>query len=148
MSMWLELAKLTPADLEKVRADPQRLDPVFFEEEGEALDELDPEADVFGTDYRTLSAIAEAMEIDLDDGESWLSRATGNGIGSELAFDFTYGPGFLLTPDEVQQVAAGLSAEGWADAAAVEDDDENLPGLLRFFTTAAKQKRGIVGGVS
>jgi hypothetical protein len=148
MSMWLNLAKLAPADLEKVREDPQRLDRIFFEEEGEAPTEFDEEKDVFGTDYRTLAAIAEAMEIDLDEGESWLSRATGSGIGAELEFDFTYGPGFVLLPDEVKQVADGLSAEEWAGEALAIDDDENLPGLLRFFVAAAEQRRGIVGGVS
>lgn len=145
--MWLNLAKLSPTQLEQVRGDPQLLDGIFFED-GEVPDDFQEESDVFGTDYRTLSAIAEAMEIDLEDGESWLSRATGNGIGSELDFEFTYGDGFLLSPDDVKQIASGLAKEPWAEEAGKVDDDENLPGLLRFFAAAARQNRGIVGGIS
>jgi hypothetical protein len=148
MSMWLNLAKLSSEQLELVRLEPQRLDGVFFEEDAGGIDGIDEDADVFGTDYRTLLAIAEALEIDLDDGESWLSRATGNGLGSEIDYEFCYGPGFTMTADEVKQVAAGLAAEPWAEDALGVDDDENLPGLLRFFAKAAEEGKGLVGGVS
>jgi hypothetical protein len=69
-------------------------------------------------------------------------------MGSALDFDFCYGPAFGMTPEEVKEVAAGLAAEPWAHEALGVDDDENLPGLLRFFAEAAAEGKGLVGGVS
>ena len=150
MSMWLNLVKLAPAELERVKAKPDLLENVFFDDGEVPLAGYSEETDVFGTDYRTLSAIAEAMEDgeSLEDQESWLAKSAGNGIGDDVDYEFTYGSAYALSPDEVKQIAAGFAAEAWYAEIADDDDDENLPGLVRFFATAAKEGKGIIGGVS
>jgi len=150
MSMWLNLVKLTLDDVEKVKAKPNVLDAVFFDGGTSQLASYNEANDVFGTDYRTLSEVGEAMADgeELEEQDTWLAKSVGNGLGDELDYEFCYGPGFVLSPDEVKNVATGFASEAWyADAEAV-DDDENIPGLVRFFETAAKEGKGVIGGVS
>ena len=47
-----------------------------------------------------------------------------------------------------EQVAEGLAAEPWAADALAIDDDENMPGLLRFFALAMQEGKAVIGGVS
>jgi hypothetical protein len=113
MSMWLILAKVEVGLLEAVRADPGLLSSLLFDD-GEAPipDELsaafDAGSDVFEADYRTLSAIADALPA-----QEWFQKATGDGTESLPYDDLTYGPAFAHGPQEVSDVAAGLVAEGW-----------------------------------
>ena len=165
--MWLNLAKISPELLVDVRARPDLLAAVFFgddsELDGPAVDggdhpllaKLDPDDDIFGTDYRTLCAVAEAYaavaggSADVEDGESWLSKAT-HGAGELLDYEFCYGAAFVLDPVEVSAVAAGLAAEGWVEddedtLGAAFDDDENLG---RFYAAATREGKAVVGGIS
>ena len=48
------------------------------------------------------------------------------------------GPAFVLTPDEVRQAAEGLVTEGWA----------RFLGLGPFFSSAAAEGKGVIGGVN
>src|SRR5512139_3251716 len=124
MSMWLNLAKVSPELLTEIRADPELLEAIFFEED-ELPDGVSIRFDVFGCDYRTLSAVAEAVAKMEDPGADWrdhfvwLSRATGDNEADHLdGYEFTYGPAFTLAPADVRLVAEGMAAEDWS----YEDD--------------------------
>lgn len=182
MSMWLTLAKVSPETLRAIQERPQLMDGMFFEndEDGQADPvpaDFDPDADVLGTDYRTLTMIAEGLAEHLgspasfEEQDTWLSKAA-HGLGDLLDYDFCYGPAFVLTPAQVAEIALGLAEEedavqaaGGADAADPddeadpdqeiiaqaaadlddEDDDEDL-GV--FYAAAAREGKGMVGGVS
>ncbi|MFF3940710.1 DUF1877 family protein [Streptomyces phaeofaciens] len=139
MSMWLNLAKTDPARLREARENPELIDALFSDED-------DPEqaADLHEEDYRTLAEIAEgraAAEEDSADWTSaypWLARATGHGCETVEEYDFGYGPAFLLTPDEVRQVADGLEREGWT----------RFLELGPYYAEAATEGKGMIGGIS
>jgi hypothetical protein len=131
MSMWLNLAKVSPELLTEIRAEPDLLDSIFFDED-DLPDGLSLQSDVFGCDYRTLSAIAEFTAEQVQPGVDWreryiwLRRATGDNEADHLVgYEFTYGPAFTLAPTDVQRVAEGLASEEWS----YEDDDEDLEEL-------------------
>ena len=132
--MWLNLAKVTPALLAEIRERPALLDVLFLDEGADLPDGFDERRDVFGCDYRTLSAVAEAMAdqerpgADWRDLYPWLRRATGDeGADHLTAYEFTYGPAFLLTVEDVVTVHRGLTEEGWAFVDDVDDLDAALP---------------------
>src|SRR5262245_29327513 len=114
MSMWLNLAKITPDLLAQIRTDPQLLDAIFFSTQG--LPEpsgFDSERDVYGYDYRIISDIAAARAAG-DGVEDWqvafpaLAAATTDSevVGEPLdSFEFTYGCAVVLTVTEVAQLA-------------------------------------------
>lgn len=136
MSMWLNYAKLSPSTFEKAKKTPSLVESLFFSEAGAARPaDFDSEADVFGEDYRTISAVTEAMD-EAGVPHEWLDKAMGDGAGDELAYEFCYGPGFALSPAEVKTIAKELGKEG------------DGFGIAEFFAEAAKQGKGIVGGVS
>jgi len=129
--MWLSLAKVDPSVLTAIRAEPDLLD-AYFEYDEAAPAGFNPYSDLFSCDYRTLTAIAEAKaehENNSDDWTEcfpWLRRATGEGEGEQLDYEFTYGLAFVLDVHEVPEVVAGLTAEGWSfDALEYQLDDEN-----------------------
>ena len=102
MSMWLVLVKIEPDLLEAVRADPQLLATILGEEEHPLPDGLsvaiDVEADHFGADYLTLSAIADVMPA-----KEWFDKAT---TGTEsLDYDgFTYVPKDFKSPRDYNRL--------------------------------------------
>ena len=167
--MWLSLAKVNPGLFAEIRANPDLLDAIFFDE-GDRPDGLNERSDVFGCDYRTLSAVAEgcaeAEEAGTDWREhyAWLARATGEDEADHLpGYEFTYGPAFAFTAADVQRVAEGLAEESWS---LDEDDVRELAGtggdeedgdepefddfidLVPFFSAAAREGKAIVGGIS
>jgi hypothetical protein len=169
MSMWLNLAKVSPALLAEIRTRPDLLDALFFEESS-GIEGFDPHADVLGCDYRTLSAIAEAMAGHDDPALDWrdqypgLSRATGEADVEYLdGYEFTYGPAFAIAPEDLPAVLESLVAEDWTyddldeleegdtDAAEADEDDELMYGdvedLVPFFEAAAREGKAVVGGI-
>ncbi|MFF3373545.1 hypothetical protein ACFYXF_11420 [Streptomyces sp. NPDC002680] len=140
MSMWLKLTKLEPSLLKS------------------ALEEFRRTGDSFGCDYRLLSAVAEGR-AEVEEGTAdwtkaypWLARSTGHGCVVIEEHRFGYGPAFILTPDEVRQVAKGLVAEGWAVGATAADwdgesEDHGLQDLGPFFAAAAAEGKAVLGGV-
>jgi hypothetical protein len=137
MSMWLNLAKVSPALLTEIRADPALLDRLFFEDEAGVPDGVTARADIFGCDYRTLVAVAEAKAVDAgadgddwNDSQPWLARATGDDTGNLIEeYEFTYGPAYYFDADEVRAVHDGLVAEGWVFPDDMFDEYEEEPDL-------------------
>ncbi|MFF4273633.1 hypothetical protein [Streptomyces sp. NPDC001536] len=140
MSMWLKLAKIEPSLLG-------------------AVPEGGPEPDFHAFDFRTLTAVA-ADRAEVEEGAAewtkvypWLARSTGHGCEVVEGHEFGYGPGFVLTPDEVRQVAVGLVAEGWTRRGTTaadwdeEGEDHGLEDLGPFFTAAASEGKAVIGGV-
>ncbi|GIH06067.1 hypothetical protein Rhe02_41340 [Rhizocola hellebori] len=149
MSMWLMLAKIEVGLLDAVRADPDLLAGVLGEDESPMPEDLsaafDAGSDLFEADYRTLSAIAEALES-----KEWFDQATG-GTESLDYEDFTYGPAFALSPRDVSAVAAGLVADGWPVSGTADEPDDEFDDdidLAGFFIAAANQGRAVVGGIN
>jgi hypothetical protein len=134
MSMWLNLAKVSPDLLAQIRARPDLLDNLFFDEEADPPAGVDLRVDLFGCDYRTLTAIAEGMASQEAPGTDWretyvfLRRATGDDERDHLqGYEFTYGPAFALGTDDVLAVHRGLSDEGWDfDGDDLDDDEDEL----------------------
>ncbi|WP_157968562.1 hypothetical protein [Streptomyces geranii] len=130
--MRLKLARIGPALLEAMR------------EAVRPTPGLVGDLSFHGYDYRVLDAVAEGR-AEAEEGTAdwrtaypWLARATGHGCATVEGYEFGYGPAFVLTPDEVRQVADGLRAEGWAGA--FEDLDP-------FFAAAAAEGEAVIGGV-
>ena len=75
-------------------------------------------------------------------GCDWTRRALGEEYGSELAFEFCYGPGFGFSPAEVKALAEGLAAEEW------DPEDDYEENIARFFAKAAAAGKAVIGGVN
>ena len=139
MSMWLEYAMVDEATFEKAKEDEGVCDAIFFADEAPAG--VDRATQVIGLDYRTLSAMIEGME-EAGIGCDWTRRALGEEYGSELAFEFCYGPGFGFSPAEVKALAEGLAAEEW------DPEDDYEENVARFFAKAAAAGKAVIGGVN
>jgi hypothetical protein len=136
MSMWLSYAKLSPSSFDEVRKSPSLVEALFFDSELSPPSDFDSEKDTFGEDYRSISSVLEAMEEDVGHEAGALKRAMGDGAGEELEYEFCYGPGFALSPADVVTLARELA------------EDSDGFGIAEFFAEAAKQGKGIVGGIS
>ena len=110
MSMQLTLARIDAALLAAIRDEPRLLDRILGGDDRPlpaGLAKTFNPGDVFSVDYRSLDAIAAAMQSRV-----WFDRATG---GTETVdYDMNYGSAFMLNPARVGEIAAGLAAEGWA----------------------------------
>jgi hypothetical protein len=112
MSMQLTLAKIDAALLDVIRAEPRLLDRILGGDIPGGDDRPLPGGavltaeDRFSVDYRTLDAIAGTLAD-----RTWFDRATGGADTVDYAMN--YGPAFVVSPDHVREVAAGLAAEGW-----------------------------------
>ncbi|MEQ1502215.1 MAG: hypothetical protein ABMB14_08285 [Myxococcota bacterium] len=135
MSMWLNYAKVSASTLKSLRAKPETVEPLFFDSALPKPGDFDPDADVFGEDYRTISEVVEAM-VEAEAGGEWLARAMGEGSGDEVGYEFCYGAAFAFAPAEVAEIAA----EG--------KKDPDPFGIGEFFAQAAAEGKGIIGGVS
>jgi hypothetical protein len=169
MSMWLSLAKFETRQMADLKSNLPLLESIFRDGESVSLPGFDFKRDMFGTRYDDLFSMITAFhdgvpgpafrienghtiyrtakEIDFDIEESWVAKAAGNGMGQEIDIEFNYGPGFLLTPQQVKEASLGFAREAWLKEFATVDDDQNIPGLIKFYAEAAKQGRFIVGGV-
>jgi hypothetical protein len=172
MSMWLNLAKVSPDLLAEIRARPDLFDRLFFEDESGLPDGVTARTDILGCDYLTINALAESLarESGVDPewrtGLPWLARAVGDDPPHAIdEYEFCYGSGFYVEPGEVAAIRDGLISEGWptpddlADDDADEDDDaveeaedayeyDDFVHLIPFFDAAAREGKAIVGGVS
>jgi hypothetical protein len=165
--MWLNLAKVTPDLLNAIKAEPELIDRLFFDEDGSPLEGVDPERDVFGCDYLTLGAVAAAMARgeeadgeDLDrfadadeewrDSQPWLARAVGEEASPLGDYEFTYGAAYCLDADQVRAIRDGLVDEGWelVDSRDEPEEYDDFVDLLPFFDAAAREGKAIVGGIS
>ena len=107
MSMLLTLARVDATVVGAIRADPGLLDRIFAGDGRPLRDGLAVDSDdVFSADYRTLDAIAGAM-----DARVWFDRATGG--TDTVEYDLNYGSVFVLGPAQVSEIAVGLATEGW-----------------------------------
>ena len=144
MGMELLLVRLTPAQQEAIAADPQLLRLIFPEEENAPLPgvlaSLDIDADTLMESYLHVSAILDESVEEYE----WMRKAA-NGMGATIRFDYGYEDVFVLSPEQVAEIAAGLDAEEWLRP----DSDEAWPVLAvaTFYREAAKLGRGIIGGV-
>jgi hypothetical protein len=171
MSMWLMLAKVPPAMLDRALATPEILDGIFTEDDPPAG--FDPRRDLLGCDYRTLLAVARARAGSEEAGSEeadggwppaypWLGRAVGESPahgGLQLDYELTYGSAFGLPADAVLQVTAGLVEEGWAlllggaDEGEVDGDEEepyefdDFVDVLPFYEAAMREGKAVIGGV-
>ncbi|MFF6980006.1 hypothetical protein ACFZAV_20195 [Streptomyces sp. NPDC008343] len=144
--MGLTLVKIAPPLLEEARRNPELINALFFDRDASALvpHGFRPGMDSHGEDFRALGDSAEGR-AEVEEGESdwrsaypWLARATGHGREVVEEYEFGYGPAFVLTPDEVRQIAEGLVGEGWA----------RFLGLGPFYASAAAEGKGVIGGVN
>ncbi|MEU0933032.1 hypothetical protein [Embleya sp. NPDC005971] len=138
MSSWLTLVKIEPALLGELR---ERADPV-----GELLGTRGRggDGDAHGEDYRSLCGVAEGR-AEVEEGTAdWtavypaLARAVGDGGGAGEVLDPGDGTAFVLTPEEVARVAAGLADEGWI----------RFLDIARFYVAAAAEGRAVLGQVN
>lgn len=142
MSIQLEYCKVTPATLAKILLDESILGSIVFGK-GEPPAEFDGTKDWTAVDYRIYSAIAEetgGMEISAQ--KTWTAKAAGVNFGSDLEFEFNYGPAFYFSVEEVKQIAEGLIEEGWNPE---EDYDGNIS---RFFSRTSAEGKAVIGGVN
>jgi hypothetical protein len=151
MSMWLNLAKISPELMREIRERPELIEVLFFDED---LPGFDSERDVYGYDYRLLNDIADGRakaegETDWRTVYTWMAEATGES-GAELeGYEFAYGPAFLLDPSRVARVAKGLMGEGWGFKARSQHADyEEFDDLGPFFAAAVREGKAVVGGIS
>ncbi|MFG1609111.1 hypothetical protein [Actinoplanes sp. NPDC049265] len=144
MSMELLLVRLTPAQQEAIAADPELLDLVFPEDEQASLPgvlaSLHIDADTLEENYLEISAILDESVEEYE----WMRKAA-NGTGTTIRFDFGYGDAFVLSPEQVAEIAAGLDAEEWLRP----DSDEagSVLAVAAFYRDAAALGRGVIGGV-
>ncbi|MEZ4237892.1 MAG: hypothetical protein R3F59_17435 [Myxococcota bacterium] len=141
MSMWFNAARLSAASFEAIRKEPRLVEALFFDSKLAKPADFDAERDVFGADYRLIGEMIEAMEEsgieEVAEDAGLVRHALGEEEeGSPIAYDFCYGPGFAMTPDEVKAVSKRIGK-----------DDEGF-GIGPFFAAAAKAGQGIIGGVS
>jgi hypothetical protein len=140
MSMWMSVARVSPAALERMQNDDLILDSIFFGEGDEAKkarSQLGMDADaIVGMDYLMAHQAIESM-----------AAAMGRDAGSDpviedlspsgsLEYEAGYGPAFFLDPDAVKEALMG--------ATTLELDDE----VQSLFATAAAEGEYIVGVVS
>ena len=144
MGMELLLVRLTQAQQETIVADPELLDLVFPEDEHDPLPgvlaSLNIGADTLAESYLEISAILDESVEEYE----WMRKAA-NGTGMTIRFDYGYGDVFVLSPEQVAEIAAGLDAEEWLRP----DSDEaaSVLAVANFYRDAAKLGRGIIGGV-
>ncbi|MFF7248225.1 hypothetical protein ACFZBU_30440 [Embleya sp. NPDC008237] len=135
MSMWLTLVKIEPALPNEAR---ESSDPVGELRNARGRD------DAHGEDYRVLCGIAEGRAEVEEGTAAWmnvypaLARAIGNGCAAVEASGPGRGAPFVLTPEEVAHVAAGLADEGWT----------RFLEIARFYVVAAAEGRAVVGEVT
>lgn len=143
MSMILHLVKL-PIELgERVIATPDLLNQIWgvvdiVDADVAALNE---NADKFTEDYlhRGRALIEKPGQF------PWMEKAM-NGTGNEIAFEFGYGPGFVITPTECSQIATALVDEGWWRP--TDEVTTIAQAIAAFYTTAATETRMIIGGIN
>jgi hypothetical protein len=115
MGMELLLVRLTPAQQEAIAADPELLDLVFPEGEQAPLPgvlaSLDIDADTLMESYLDISAILDESV----DKYEWMRKAA-NGTGTTIRFGYGYEDVFVLSPERVAEIAAGLDGGGVAPA--------------------------------
>jgi hypothetical protein len=147
MSMILQVARLPADEIARVRSEPARLASILAYYSDAPLDDRV----LLVVNFFRVGAWAKVLRIDLDDPACWVARALGTGMGEQLAFEMGYGPAWLLTPDEVADIATGLLAEPWVaslERLESEHEDTTLTQLIAFFGAAASEHQGIVAGVS
>ncbi|HEX5993621.1 MAG TPA: hypothetical protein VFY84_00630 [Jiangellales bacterium] len=141
MSMVFYLVKVTPAVAEKIRAEPDLLPQVWRE-----IELTDPDIAAISDSDRLMEDYLHIGErfVDHPGRYPWMERAL-SGTGTQIAFEFGYGPGFFVTPDEAGKIATGLAEEGsWKPGQPVEWVDD---AIAAFYTTAHAEGKSIIGGV-
>lgn len=146
------MAKISPDLLAILRARPALTERLFDGPDDAApLTGFDPDRDAFGSDYRILSAIAEAIQAEhppFAEERSWLSYAV-HGTDDTLDVELGYGPAFVLDPAEVARLAAGQTDDaGHADPEHDGPDAEGDGGIDDFFAAAAREGRAIIFAIT
>jgi hypothetical protein len=139
--MTLYLVKLPPDLAARVAAEPDVLNQVWRDD------------DVVDHQVAALQDDDTLMEDYLDLGRMvneqpgrypWLEKAL-HGTGTEIAFQFGYGAGFLVAPQESAGIAAGLAGEvGWRPGQEVVTIAD---AIAAFYSSAAENGRVVIGGV-
>lgn len=142
MSMVLYLAKMPATTAERIKANPELLYQVWDEADvtDSDIDALDSERDKLMEDYLHLGGIVNEEP----DRYPWMQRAL-HGTGVEAGFEYGYGPGFLVTPQEAGQIVAGSAVEGWwrvGDAIVTVDH-----AIAAFYNSAHAAGHTVIGGI-
>ncbi|MGE6955143.1 hypothetical protein [Staphylococcus capitis] len=69
-----------------------------------------------------------------------------HGVGNEINFEFGYGNGFIVTPQQAADVADGLAQEGWWRPG--QEVTLISHAIAAFYRAAADEGRTVIGGVA
>jgi hypothetical protein len=142
MSMSIYLVKLPATLAARIEAEPNLLNQVWREENvvDDDIAALDKENDKLLEDYLDLARIMDERPERFP----WMRKAL-HGTGREIAFEYGYGPGFVVTAPEATQIAAGLAEEcGWRPGDEVITIDH---AIAAFYASAGSEARTVIGGV-
>jgi hypothetical protein len=139
------LVKVPPALAERIEADPSLLDQLWRRHD---VAEPDPEIAAIDHDRDTLFEDYLSISREIDDhpiGFPWMERAL-EGTGAEIEYDFGYGNGFTVTPQDTAEIADGLAAEGWWSPG--QEIKLISHAIAAFYRSAADEGRTVIGGVA
>jgi hypothetical protein len=139
--MTLYLAKVPPDLAARVAAEPDLLDQVWRE-----VDVVDQEVaalqddDTLMEDYLDLGRLVNEQP-----GRYPCLEKALHGTGTEIAYEFGYGAGFLVAAQEVAGIAAGLAEDvGWRPGDEVVTIAD---AIAAFYLSASDHGRAVIGGV-
>jgi hypothetical protein len=141
VSMTLYLVKVPPDLAARVAAEPDLLNQVWREDD--VVDQQVAalrEDDTLMEDYLDLGRMVNEQPGHYP----WLEKAL-HGTGTEIAFEFGYGAGFVIAPQEAAGIAAGLAEDaGWRPGDEVVTIAD---AIAAFYLSAAENGRVVIGGV-
>ncbi|GIH88575.1 hypothetical protein Pro02_69830 [Planobispora rosea] len=137
--MSLFLVKLPTALAARVEVEPDLLTQIWGEE-----DVVDSEVAALDEAHKLFEDYLDIAQVVAEgpDRYPWMRKAL-HGTGEELDVDFGYGPAFMAPPQDVRQVAAGLTGEGWWRPG--DEVTTIAQAISAFYTTAAAEDRAIIG---
>lgn len=147
--MSLCLVKLPPALAERIKAEPNLLNQLWFD--AEDWDEpAEPDAEIAAIDRDRDTLFEDFLGLSRHISETpdkfpWMHKAL-NGTGDEIDFDFGYGNGFIITTQDSAQIADGLTQEGWWQPG--HEVTLISHAIAAFYRTAAADGRTVIGGVA
>lgn len=140
MSMWLNVARVSPRALAKMQREEALVEALFFGEGAEAekaRKELEMEADhTAGMDYLLAREQMETMSRAMGGSVSGDPVIDDLGVSGELEYEAGYGPAFFLDPDAVRNALT--------ESTTLEFDSE----VASLFAEAAQDGQFVVAVVS
>lgn len=144
MSMWLTLARLSPAGFQYATQTPAALDGVFLDRDpSPELGAFDRQADVWGMDYRTLDAMLQAMYGVSASGEDALTADEDDHFSAddEDNEDLEESHDEVPLDDEEAEENEGTLAPSTIDEPVLAvDEDDTIAGPLPYDQTREAQQ--------